>query len=180
VRPGLEPTLEPLRRGGTGSISEQDVQPDFMPDRYESGSHNAIGIAGLSEGVKWVLDQTVAALHERERDLMRMFIDGASNVEGLRYYGPQGIRDRVGVFSVRVDGYEPQELAAALESSYGVLTRAGIHCAPLAHQALGTTPLGGTTRLSFGPFLTVQDVKYATDALADLAMTAPRRVAVRA
>jgi selenocysteine lyase/cysteine desulfurase len=77
----------------------------------------------------------------------------------------------VGVFSVRIDGYDPHELSAILESHYGILTRSGIHCAPLAHETIGTASLGGTTRLSFGPFLSVQDGKFATDALAEIAST---------
>lgn len=171
VRPGLEKTLGTLREGGTGSVSEQAVQPEFMPDKYEAGSHNAIGIIGLSEGVRWVAEQTVAKLAALDLELMRTFIDGVTDIEGLTYYGPQGVRSRIGVFSVRVDGYEPHELSAILESHYGILTRSGIHCAPLAHAALGTAELGGTTRLSFGPFLSVQDVAYATDALAEIAAT---------
>lgn len=171
VRPGLEKILRPIREGGTGSISEQDRQPDFLPDKYEPGSHNAIGIIGLLEGVKWVLERGIEKLTDHERDLTRMFIDGISDVEGLTCYGPPGVKNRCGVFSVRIDGYEPYELAGILESHYGILTRPGLHCAPLVHQAIGTTPLGGTTRLSFGPFLTVQDVKYATDALAEIAMS---------
>ena len=169
IRPGLEKSLRTIREGGTGSVSEQAVQPDFMPDKYEPGSHNAIGIIGLSEGVKWVAEQTVERLASHELDLVRSFIEGVGDVEGLTYYGPQGVRSRIGVFSVRVDGYEPHELSAILESHYGILTRSGIHCAPLAHEAIGTAALGGTTRLSFGPFLSVQDVKFATDALAEIA-----------
>ena len=169
LRPGMERLVRPLKEGGTGSVSEQPVQPQFMPDKYEPGSHNAAGIIGLSEGVKWVLDQTVEKLAAHDRDLTRAFIEGVSDVEGLTYYGPQGVRDRIGVFSVRVDSFDPHELSAVLESSYGVLTRSGIHCAPLAHQAIGTTEGGGATRFSFGPFLTVRDVKYATDALAEIA-----------
>ena len=175
VRPGLEKTLRTLREGGTGSVSEQAVQPEFMPDKYEPGSHNAIGIIGLSEGVRWVAEQTVEKLAGHDLGLMRSFIEGVSDVEGLTYYGPQGVKSRVGVFSVRVEGYTPHELSAILESHYGILTRSGIHCAPLAHAALGTADAGGTTRLSFGPFLSVQDVKYATDALAEVAAN---RVAV--
>jgi cysteine desulfurase family protein len=171
IRPGLEKALQPLREGGTGSVSESDRQPDFMPDRYEPGSHNAIGIIGLSEGVKWIAEQTVEKLHEQDQDLVRTFIDGISDVDGLTYFGPQGVRHRVGVFSVRVDGCDPQELSAVLESQFGILTRSGIHCAPLAHAAIGTADSGGTTRFSFGPFLTKQDVKYATDALAHIAST---------
>jgi cysteine desulfurase family protein len=169
MRPGIEKILAPLREGGTGSISEDDRQPDFMPDKYEPGSHNAIGIAGLSAAVAWVLERTVEKLHAHEMDLVRTFIDGVSDVEGLTYFGPQGVRDRLGVFSVRVEGSLPTDLAAALERDYGILTRPGLHCAPLIHAALGTTAQGGTTRFSFGPFLSKQDVKYATDALADVA-----------
>jgi selenocysteine lyase/cysteine desulfurase len=171
IRPGIETILRPLKEGGTGSVSEQPTQPEFLPDKYEPGSHNAIGIAGLAEGVKWVAEQTVEKLYEHDRDLVRTFLDGVSDVEGLRYHGPQGVRHRIGVFSVQVDGYDAHELAAILETSYGILTRPGIHCAPLAHATLGTADCGGTTRLSFGPFLSKQDVKYATDALAEIAAT---------
>lgn len=171
IRPGLEKTLRPLREGGTGSVSETDRQPEFMPDKFEPGSHNAIGIAGLSEGVNWILNEGIEKIAAHDLDLVRTFIDGVGGVEGLTYYGPQGVRNRLGVFSVRIDGLEPYELAAILESSYGILTRPGLHCAPLAHNAIGTTQFGGTTRFSFGPFLTKQDVHYTTHALAEIAMS---------
>src|SRR5690606_32817927 len=119
--------------------------------------------------------QGIEKLHEHDMDLVRVFIDGCSNIEGLRYFGPQGVRARLGVFSVRIEGFDPTELAMVLESNYGILTRPGIHCAPLAHRALGTLEQGGTTRFSFSPFLSKQDVKFATDALAEIAMN---RVAV--
>jgi selenocysteine lyase/cysteine desulfurase len=169
IRPGVEKFLSPLREGGTGSFSEDDRQPDFMPDKYEPGSHNAIGLAGLGAGVQWVIDRGVETIRAHELDLIRTFIDGVSDIDGLEYFGPQGVRDRLGVFSVRVGGLTPTQLAAALENDYGILTRPGLHCAPLIHAALGTTACGGTTRLSFGPFLSKQDVKFATDALADVA-----------
>lgn len=174
IRPGLEKALRPIKHGGTGSISEQDVQPEFMPDKYESGSHNAIGIAGLSEGVAWVLERTVEKLWLHDRALCSTFMEGVENVEGLRYFGPQGIKDRMGVFSLRIDGYDPLTLARRLEEEFGILTRPGLHCAPLAHRTIGTAPeaggVPGTTRLSFGPFLTLHDVQYAADALAALAL----------
>jgi cysteine desulfurase family protein len=179
IRPGLEQSLRTIREGGTGSVSESDRQPDFLPDKYEPGSHNAIGIAGLSEGVKWVAEQTVEKLAAHDLDLVRTFIEGVSDIEGLTYYGPQGVRNRVGVFSVRIDGYDPHELSAVLEGRFGILTRSGIHCAPLAHEALGTSSGGGATRFSFGPFLSKQDVKYATDALAEIAMSRTERLEVR-
>jgi cysteine desulfurase family protein len=170
IRPGLERVLRPLVEGGTGSISEEPRQPDFMPDRFESGSHNAIGIIGLSEGIKWILDQGIDKLAAHEMDLVRTFIDGISDIEGLTYYGPQGVKHRAGVFSMRIEGFDPQELSAVLEAHYGILTRSGIHCAPLAHEAIGTLDRGGTTRFSVGPFLTKQDIKFATDALAEIAI----------
>jgi selenocysteine lyase/cysteine desulfurase len=169
IRPGIEKLLATIREGGTGSVSELDTQPEFLPDKYEPGSHNAIGIIGLSEGVKWIAEQTVQKLHIHDKQLIGTFLEGISDVPGITYYGPRGVKNRTGVFSVRVDGYEPQELSAALESSFGILTRSGIHCAPLAHEAIGTAALGGTTRFSFGPFLSAQDVSYAADALAQMA-----------
>jgi cysteine desulfurase family protein len=171
IRPGLEKNLRPLREGGTGSVSENDRQPEFMPDKFEPGSHNAIGLIGLSAGVQWIAQQGIEKLAAHDLDLVRTFLDGISGVDGLTYYGPQGVRNRLGVFSVRIDGLEPYELAAILESSYGILTRPGLHCAPLAHNALNTTQYGGTTRFSFGPFLSKQDIKFATDALAEIATT---------
>ncbi len=177
IRPGIEKRLKPIRQGGTGSVSESDFQPDFMPDKYEPGSHNAIGIAGLSEGVAWILKKTVHAIWEHDRALCKCFISAVDGVEGLQYFGPQGIKDRCGVFSVRVGDYEPLALARRLEKEYGILTRPGLHCAPLAHETIGTlsTPHGaGTTRLSFGPFLEIPDVQYAANALATIALESYR------
>ena len=170
IRPGLEGKMVPLRHGGTGSASEQDVQPEFMPDKFEAGSHNAIGLAGLSAGVEWILKKTVKALFEHDQMLCRTFMETVEGVEGLRYVGPQGIRNRMGVFGVLIEGWDPLKLAGRLEEEFGILTRAGLHCAPLAHKHLGTAESGGTTRLSFGPFLTVLDVKYVADALATIAL----------
>ncbi len=130
LRPGMEKIVQTIREGGTGSVSESDRQPDFLPDKYEPGSHNAIGIIGLSEGVQWVIDRGIENIARHETELCGTFIDGISDVDGLTYFGPRGVKNRVGVFSVAVQGLEPHELAAVLESSYGILTRAGIHCAP--------------------------------------------------
>ena len=171
LRPGMEKMVRTLREGGTGSVSEHATQPQFMPDKYEPGSHNAIGIIGLAAGLKWLIEQTIEKIERDERDLVRTFIDGVSSIEGLTYFGPRGVKDRIGVFSVRIDGYEPVELAKLLENDFGVLTRPGLHCAPHIHETIGTASTGGTTRFSFGPFLSKQDIKYATDALAQIAMT---------
>ncbi|HTW93161.1 MAG TPA: aminotransferase class V-fold PLP-dependent enzyme [Tepidisphaeraceae bacterium] len=169
VRPGIEKILRPLKEGGTGSISESDTQPDFLPDKYEPGSHNAIGIIGLSEGVRWVAEQGVEKLAAHDAELSRAFIEGLNSLDMVQWYGPRTTRNRVGVFSVRIEGYAPHDLSAILESSYGLLTRSGIHCAPLAHRAIGTLDAGGTTRFSFGAFLTVDEVRIAIEALGEIA-----------
>ena len=169
LRPGMERRVRPLREGGTGSRSDLATHPSDMPDRYEPGSHNAVGLAGLLAGVRWVRQQTVEKLRDHERGLIQTFLDATGNIDGLTLHGPPGVADRLGVFGVTVDGLDPQELSAALETGYGVLTRSGIHCAPFAHRALGTTAGGGTTRLSVGPFVTRPDVRYAADALAQVA-----------
>lgn len=173
-RPGLERIIDSVREGGTGSVSESDLQPDALPDKYESGSANAIGIIGLSEGVKWILDRGVDSLWAHERRLMQVMLEGLRDAPGLRIVGPQTIGNRCGVFSIVVEGIDPVDLAAVLETSHGVLTRAGVHCAPLAHRALGTHEGdngGGTTRLSLGPFLSDDDVRHAAAAIQDVCRT---------
>lgn len=169
MRPSLENVLTPLIHGGTGSVSELAVQPDFMPDRFESGSHNAIGIAGLNAALVWLGDQTVEACREHDLELSREFMVATREATGLRVYGPVDSADRVAVFSVAMEGLDPAELAAVLESEFGILTRPGIHCAPFAHRTIGTESSGGTTRLSFGMYNTQQDVRRCAEALTRLA-----------
>jgi cysteine desulfurase/selenocysteine lyase len=174
IRPGLERHLQPLREGGTGSLSETDRQPDFLPDKYEPGSHNAIGIVGLSQGVQWILEQGIERIAAHDCALAAAFLDAVHDIPGLTLHGPPTVHDRLSVFSVTLEGIEPQELSATLETSFGILTRSGLHCAPLAHNALGTAPNGGTTRFSFGPFNTTADGEHVASALAQIAASASR------
>jgi len=168
VRPGLEERLDTMKEGGTGTISEQAVQPRTMPDKYEIGSHNAVGLAGLSESAAWVLDRGVASIRAHDVELCRAFMDLTDGVDGLTIYGPRDIEHRAGVFSVNVGSIAPGELADRLESQYGLLTRPGVHCAPLAHETIGTHPTG-TCRLSFGPTTSQGDVEVAAAALREIA-----------
>jgi cysteine desulfurase/selenocysteine lyase len=168
IRAGFEKRLPTMKEGGTGTASERPVQPESMPDKYEAGSHNAIGLAGLSEGAAWVLDRGVESLRRHDRELCEAFLAGAAGVEGLTVYGTDSLDDRLGVFSVNVAGFEPYELAAELERRFGILTRPGLHCAPLAHWTIGTFP-AGTCRLSFGAFTTLQDVRTAASSLREIA-----------
>lgn len=174
IRPGLEEHLQTVREGGTGSASEHDHQPDTMPDKYEAGSHNALGIAGLHAGIEWVLSQSVEHIHRQQTALADRFLDAVRGQPGLHVFGPPTGRDRVAVFSVRVDGYAPAELSAALESSFGILSRSGLHCAPLAHRTIGTLEIGGTTRLSCSALTTPAEIDLAAAALVELAHEARR------
>jgi selenocysteine lyase/cysteine desulfurase len=168
VRAGMEHRLATIKEGGTGTVSEQPVQPASMPDKYEVGSHNSIGLSGLSEGVAWLLRRGVNTIRTHDEKLCKLFLDTTAGVAGLRVYGPRDPARRCGVFSVNVAGMLPVELAGVLEDEFGLLTRPGVHCAPLAHQTIGTHPTG-TCRLSFGPFTTERHVRTAAEALTDIA-----------
>ncbi|MCL5945850.1 MAG: aminotransferase class V-fold PLP-dependent enzyme [Planctomycetes bacterium] len=175
IRPGMEQCLRTIREGGTGSVSERDTQPEFMPDRFESGSHNAIGIAGLAAGVEWILARGIKTIAAHERKICETFTAMVCGIDGLEYYGPQDGTGRVGVFSVRIAGMDTLQLATQLEEEYGILTRPGLHCAPAAHHTIGTDQpavpggMAGTTRLSFGPFNTLEDVQTSAKALIQIA-----------
>ena len=171
IRPGLESCIDPVRTGGTGTVSELDVHPDTMPDRYEPGSHNTIGIAGLNAGLGWLSERGIDTLWAHERSLVERTLDALADVDrfpGLRLIGPAEAADRVGVFSFTHDALGPAELAGLLETEFGVLSRAGIHCAPRAHENFATRETGGATRLSLGAFNTAADIDTAMEALAEI------------
>jgi len=175
IRPGLEERVAPLREGGTGTASELDTHPETMPDRYEPGSHNTIGIVGLSEGLAWIEDRGIDAVWAHERALIERVCTALAETSpsrgrfpGLRLLGPRTPEHRVAVFSITHEAIPPADLANILESEFGVLSRAGIHCAPRAHATLGTRDTGGATRLSIGPFTTTEDIDAALDALSEI------------
>lgn len=165
--------LAPLREGGTGSVSEQDVQPEFLPDRYEAGSHNALGVAGLAAALGFLAEEGVATVRRQKMTLTACFLDGVRRLPGVTAYGPARVEDRVAVVSLTLDGLPPHEAAQVLDTHYGIKVRAGLHCAPLVHQAMGTFP-AGTIRFSFSVLTSIQQVEYAVHALDDLTA---RRVA---
>lgn len=168
IRPGLQRRVRPLRQGGTGSQSEDPRQPTDGPDRYEAGTHNVIGLAGLNAAISWVLENTVERLRDHEAALINAFATAIAGYQHISVLGADRV-ERVAVTSLTVTGVDPQELAAALEASFGILSRSGLHCAPLAHQAFGTLESGGATRFSFGPFNTTTDVTRVAGALVDTA-----------
>ncbi|MEO1007041.1 MAG: aminotransferase class V-fold PLP-dependent enzyme [Planctomycetota bacterium] len=169
IHPGLEERIDPLREGGTGTISESDVHPTAMPAKFEPGSHNTIGIAGLLEGVRWLLDRGVDDVRNHEIALIERMIAGLRDLPGVRLLGPADPARRVGVFALIFEGQDPHAVADRLEREFGLLVRAGIHCAPRAHGAMGTLDDGGAVRLSIGQFTTEADVDRALAAIAAIA-----------
>ncbi|TWT40339.1 putative cysteine desulfurase [Phycisphaerae bacterium RAS1] len=173
IRAAMVERLRSLREGGTGSLSEQPRQPQHAPDKFEAGSHNAVGLAGLLAALRWIHTESVAALAQRESALAARMLNGLERLQrenrAVHYFGPRDPDCRVAVFSVLIDGLEPAELSALLETHYGLLTRSGLHCAPLAHRTIGTDSRGGTCRLSFGAMNTTEDVDAALAALSEIA-----------
>ena len=166
LAPGFLP--EPVRQGGTGGNSEEDVQPSWLPDRYESGTLNTPGIAGLGEAARLLALRRLAQEREHELALTARLLAGLQGIGRVRIQGDADPRRRVGVVSFTVTGWDPAAIGQQLDECFGVLTRTGLHCAPLAHRTLGTFP-AGTVRMSLGWASTEADVDTALAAVAWLA-----------
>lgn len=157
-------TLTPLIAGGTGSFSHLETMPTHMPDAFESGTLNLPGIIGLNEGLAYIESQGMENIHNHELALTQAFLEGLQSIDGINIVGKQNIQDRTAVISITVDGMDAASIAYELESTYHIMTRVGLHCAPRAHQTLGTYP-EGTVRFSFGYDNTHKDVESALSAL---------------
>lgn len=168
LRPGMESELIPQRQGGTGTSSELDLQPESLPDRYESGNHNAPGLFGLKAALRWLEAQGIDTSHHREESLTRRLLDGFREIPGVRVAIPATEHPRVGVVSITVDRIEPQVLCSLLDQHFGIETRAGLHCAPRAHAELGTLTSGGTVRFSVSPLTKDAEIDAALEAVAQI------------
>jgi cysteine desulfurase family protein len=164
IREGLEADLEALTRGGTGSRSEFQEQPDFMPDKYESGTPNTVGIAGLGAGVRFILTQGVARIRAKEQTLTRLLIEGLESIPGTSVYGCRDVERQVAIVSFTIHGISPSDIAMELDEEFGIMSRPGLHCAPAAHQTIGTLSQG-TVRLSAGYFTTEKEIVFALEAV---------------
>ena len=170
LRDGMASELEPLIAGGTGSISHTEEIPDFMPDRFEAGTLNLPGIAGLHAALDWLLAQPEGRIHAHEKRLTETFLEKMKEPEAeglIRIIGKHGTEDRVGVVSIVPLRMDPAELAFRLDDRYGIAVRVGLHCAPAAHKTLGTWPTG-TVRFSFGISNTEAEAEEAARAVAAL------------
>ena len=156
--------LTPLIAGGTGSFSHLETMPTHMPDAFEAGTLNLPGIIGLNEGLSYIESQRMENIHNHELALTQAFLEGLQSIDVVNIIGKQDIQDRTAVVSITIDGMDPASIAYELESAYHIMTRVGLHCAPRAHQTLGTYP-EGTVRFSFGYANTHEDVESALSAL---------------
>ena len=167
VREDFARALSPLLAGGTGSASDSEYMPDYLPDRFEPGTPNLPGIYGLAAALRFVEKIGVQALREHEMGLCRQFLVGLEGIPGVALVGPRDLERRVGVISVDFLHRDNAEAAYELESQYGILTRCGLHCAPSAHKTLGTFPRG-TVRFSLGFSNTRTDVQAALEAIEEI------------
>jgi cysteine desulfurase family protein len=168
VKKELQQLMKPLVLGGTGSLSEQESQPDFMPDRFESGTPNSPGLAGLAAAAAFIQSRGIASIAAHERRLTEILLQGLLEIERVTVYGPKDGSGRTAVVSMNIQGASPSEVAQLLDEEYGILVRPGLHCAPSAHRTVGTFPQGAV-RFSMGLFHTEEQVATVIRAVAALA-----------
>ncbi|MBM3237090.1 aminotransferase class V-fold PLP-dependent enzyme [Candidatus Poribacteria bacterium] len=167
VREGID--LKPLKWGGTGSRSEEEYQPDFLPDKYESGTMNIVGLAGLGAGVRFVLSEDIDKIRENEKNLTRKLLNGLLNIEDITVYGGLDVDRQVGLVSFNIEGVSPSEVGFQLDEEYEIMCRVGLHCAPAAHKTIGTFPIG-TVRLSLSHFTTEEEIGETIRAVVEIAL----------
>lgn len=165
VDPALAARMRPLKCGCTRTLSESSLQPETLPERFESGTLNSHGIAGLGAGIEYVTRQGVKTIRTHEMRLWSHCRDGLCTLPHIRVIGPQKEEESVAIISAVVDGMAPTDVGVLLDVRDGIVTRTGLHCAPLAHKTIGTMP-HGTVRFSFGPDNTERDVEAVLAAMA--------------
>ncbi|OGD14462.1 cysteine desulfurase [Candidatus Atribacteria bacterium RBG_19FT_COMBO_35_14] len=163
--------LNPLKTGGTGSHSESEEQPDFLPDIYESGTPNTVGLAGLNEGVRFILKEGIDKIRQHELNLSQKLIAGLKEIPGVIVYGEEQVTDRVAVISFNIKGQLSSEVGLRLDEKYDIMCRVGLHCSPAAHKTIGTFPRG-TVRFSMSWFNTFEEVDQVIKAIREITKSA--------
>lgn len=165
IKEGIE--VRPLKEGGTGSKSQELIQPLMLPDRYESGTPNTLGIAGLTAGIEYILQEGIDKIRKHEEFLTEYFIEGLNKIKKVKIYGPKDIKKQVAVVSINIGEEDSSEMAYILDKAFDIAVRPGLHCAPLAHKTLGTSEQG-TVRFSMGYFNIKEDIDSALKAIKDI------------
>ena len=168
---GERTKLVPWREGGTGFNSESQIHPETLPFLLEGGTPNSVGIVGLREGVEFILEEGIEKIQAHERSLVKKLRDELSRVPGIKLYGTSDVKQSVAPISFTVEGIEPQEFSLILDESFHIASRAGLHCAPLMHETLGTAPQG-SIRFSTGYFNTLNEIEKAANAVKEILATA--------
>ncbi|MCL4515845.1 MAG: aminotransferase class V-fold PLP-dependent enzyme [Firmicutes bacterium] len=166
IREGVD--LLPFKEGGTGGESILEHQPDHLPDRFEAGTLNISGIAGLLAGVDFILTEGIDRIRGKEKELTGHFLRALEIIPGIEVYGPKDPEKQVGVVSLNISGVMAQDVAYVLDEVYGVMVRSGLHCAPMAHRTIGTIDRG-TVRFGIGYFNTIEEIDTMVQALAEIA-----------
>lgn len=172
IREGVD--LNQIKEGGTGSLSESIYQPDFLPDRYEAGTLNTPGIAGLGAGVEYILNYGQEKIMNHITNLEKLFLNAFSQIEGVKIYGPTNIKMRCGIISINIWDRDSREIVNILSQRYNIATRGSLHCSPLAHDTIGTKEQG-TVRFSPGVFTTLDEVKACIMAVGEIS----RKIKIR-
>lgn len=167
ISEALDHELTPLIAGGTGSQSDSLLMPDYLPDKYESGTMNLPGIIGLHSALTYLEEAGIPAIHQKKMELTRYFLKRIQEIPQAHIAGKQTIRDRLAVVSLDFPEYDNAEIAFSLEQDYGIMTRVGLHCAPMAHQTLHTMP-HGTIRFAFSHFNTTEEIDCCIDGFREL------------
>jgi selenocysteine lyase/cysteine desulfurase len=165
--------LAPLMTGGTGSRSEYEYQPDFLPDKYESGTPNTVGIAGLGAGLGFISREGIYRIRAHEMQLTERLINGLRGIDGITVYGGGDSETQTATISFNIQGVSPSEASLRLDEEYDIMCRPGLHCSPSAHRTIGTFP-AGTIRFSPGYFNTPDEIELAVDAVRNIARGAGR------
>lgn len=160
--------IEPSRFGGTGIDSASPVQTRDFPYRLEAGTLNLMGIIGLSESLDYLAEAGVEVMHTREMELLGKLSDGLSLVAGIDLYNAEDLTDHVALLTANIRGMDPHDVGAILDGDFNIAVRTGVHCAPLVHESLGTSP-GGSVRFSIGPFNTGSDIDLVLEAMKEIA-----------
>jgi cysteine desulfurase/selenocysteine lyase len=163
--------LAPLKRGGTGSNSEREEQPDFLPDKYESGTANVVGLAGLAAGLRFVLANGVETIRAHEVALTRRLVAGLQSMPNVTVYGGLDAELQTATVSFNVAGRLPSDVGLRLDEEFDILCRVGLHCAPAAHKTIGTFPTGAV-RFGLSYFNTTEEIDRALAAVAIIARSA--------
>lgn len=161
-------SIRPLKEGGTGSLSEFLEQPELMPDLLESGTLNTPGIAGLGAGIRFIFEQGIENIRSHERHLTQLLMDGLKQIKGVKTYGPNDSCRQTAVVAFNLAEVDCGELSSTLDYEFGIITRSGLHCTPLAHQTIGTFE-SGSCRLSPGYFTSAEDIDCVLQAIEQLA-----------